>query len=157
MIGMEIRSWSHVCKAGEGLDDLLGSDLCWSADNMDILANPDGSVIGTVIEAERDRAKGVLVTLLVQNGIALCGRCGNGRLYFWPVRAMFDYRGRKVRKAGPSTPVSVMGMNDVPQAGDLFRVVSSEREARCNRRRADPAEISKEKAQKAPCYLGTVI
>jgi translation initiation factor IF-2 len=116
-------------KRNMGLDDLLEAILL-VAENVDIRANPKGQVIGTVIEAERDRAKGVLATLLVQNGTLEVGDtvvAGNtcGRL-----RAMFDYRGRKIRKAGPSTPVSVMGLNDVPQAGDLFRVVPSEREAR---------------------------
>jgi translation initiation factor IF-2 len=116
-------------KRQEGLDDLLEAIVLVS-DNMDIRANPEGKVIGTVIEAERDRARGVLATLLVQNGSLSVGDAvvvGNayGRL-----RAMFDHRGRKLRKAEPSTPVSVMGLNEVPQAGDIFRVVGSEREAR---------------------------
>jgi translation initiation factor IF-2 len=116
-------------KKQEGLDDLLEAILL-VADNMDIRANPDGRVIGSVIEAERERARGVLATLLVQNGTLNVGDVvvvgtANGRL-----RAMFDHRGRKLRKAGPSTPVSVMGLNDVPHAGDIFQVVSSEREAR---------------------------
>jgi translation initiation factor IF-2 len=116
-------------KRQEGLDDLLEAIVLVS-DNMDIRANPEGKVIGTVIEAERDRAKGVLATLLIQNGSLNVGDVvvvGNssGRL-----RAMFDHRGRKLRKAEPSTPVSVMGLNEVPQAGDIFRVVGSEREAR---------------------------
>ena len=116
-------------KQKHGLEDLLEAILL-VADNMDIQANPKGRVIGTVIEAERDRAKGVLATLLVQNGslevseVVVVGKT-YGRL-----RAMFDHRGRKLRKAGPSTPVSVMGLNDVPDAGDLFQVVESEREAR---------------------------
>ncbi len=112
-----------------GLEDLLEAILL-VADNTAILANPKGRVIGTVIEAERDRAKGVLATLLVQNGTLSVGNAvvaGNshGRL-----RAMFDHRGRPIRKAGPSTPVSVMGLNDVPEAGELYQVVSSDREAR---------------------------
>ena len=116
-------------KQKKGLEDLLEA-IILIADNMDILANPKGRTIGTVIEAERDRAKGVLATLLVQNGSLDVGDVvviGNtyGRL-----RAMFDFRGRKVRKAGPSTPVAVMGINDVPQAGDLFQVVDSEKDAR---------------------------
>ena len=116
-------------KKQTGLDDLLEAILL-VADNMDILANPKGEVIGTVIEAERDRAKGVLATLLVQNGTLNVGDiviAGNacGRL-----RAMFDYRGKKIQKAGPSTPVSVMGLGEVPQAGDIFGVVDNEREAR---------------------------
>ena len=112
-----------------GLDDLLEA-IILIADNLSPMANPMGRVIGTVIEAEIDRAKGVLASLLVQNGTLNVGDtvvAGNahGRL-----RAMFDFHGRKIRKAGPSTPVSVMGLNDVPQAGDLFRVVESEKEAR---------------------------
>ena len=112
-----------------GLEDLLEAILL-VADNMDIRANPKGQVIGTVIEAAIDRAKGVAATLLVQNGTLEVGDVvvagsAHGRL-----RAMFDYRGRQIRKAGPSTPVSVMGLNDVPVAGDLFRKVESEREAR---------------------------
>jgi translation initiation factor IF-2 len=112
-----------------GLEDLLEAILL-VADNMSIKANPKGKVIGTVIEAERDRTRGVLATLLVQNGTLNVGDIvvvGNahGRL-----RAMFDYRGRQLEHAGPSTPVSVMGLSDVPQAGDLFQIVDSEREAR---------------------------
>jgi translation initiation factor IF-2 len=116
-------------KEQKGLDDLLEAILL-VADNMDIRANPDGRVIGSVIEAEIDRSRGVLATLLVQNGtvevgdIVIAGK-SHGRL-----KAMFDYYGKRINEAGPSTPVSVMGLDDVPQAGDLFRVVESEREAR---------------------------
>ena len=112
-----------------GLEDLLEA-IVLVADNTVILANPKGKVIGTVIESERDSAKGVLATLLVQNGTLEVGDvviCGStyGRL-----RNMFDYHGRHIRKASPSSPVSVMGLNDVPQAGDLFQKVESEREAK---------------------------
>ncbi len=112
-----------------GLDDLLEAILL-VADNMEILANPKGRVIGTVIEAELDKAKGVVATLLVQNGTLETGDAvvageAHGRL-----RAMFDYHGRKVSAAEPSTPVSVMGLNEVPSAGDLFETYSSDRDAR---------------------------
>ena len=116
-------------KRKEGLDDLLEAVLL-VADTMSIMANPEGRIFGSVIEAERDRAKGVLTTLLVQNGtlnvgdVVVAGTT-NGKL-----RAMFDYRGRRIRKAGPATPVSVMGLGDVPQAGDTFQVLKSERDAR---------------------------
>jgi translation initiation factor IF-2 len=139
-------------KRGEGLEDLLEAILL-VADNMDILANPDGAVIGTVIEAERDRAKGVLVTLLVQNGSLSVGDVVLAGNTFGRLRAMFDFRGRKVRKAGPATPVSVMGMNDVPQAGDLFRVVSSEREARASVEERVQQQSQQQTAQKAPVTL----
>lgn len=112
-----------------GIDDLLEAILLVS-ENTDIRANPKGKVIGTVIEAERDRAKGVLATLLVQNGTLNEGDTVVAGTVFGKLRAVFDYRGKKIRKAGPSTPVSVMGLSDVPHAGDLFQVVESEREAR---------------------------
>jgi len=116
-------------KEKQGLDDLLEAVLL-VADNIEINANPEGRVVGTVIEAEIDRAKGVLATLLIQNGTLNVGDvvvAGNscGRL-----RAMFDHLGHRVKEAGPSTPVAVMGLNDVPQAGDLFQVVAAERQAR---------------------------
>jgi translation initiation factor IF-2 len=116
-------------KQRKGIDDLLEAILL-VADNMTIKANPKGKIIGSVIEAERDRAKGVVATLLIQNGTLEVGDLvvvGNayGRL-----RAMFDFRGKKLRKAEPSTPVSVLGLNDVPSAGDLFEVFDSEKEAR---------------------------
>ncbi len=112
-----------------GVDDLLEAILL-VADNTDIRANPNGKVVGTVVEGELDKAKGVIATLLVQNGTLKAGDTvvvGNshGRL-----RAMFDYRGKLVKKAGPSMPVSVMGLNEVPPVGELFQVVESEREAR---------------------------
>ncbi len=112
-----------------GLEDLLEAILL-VADSMDIKANPKGQVIGTVIEAERDRARGVLATLLVQNGTLKVGDVVVAGTAYGRLRAMFDYRGRKLHKAGPSTPVSVMGLNDVPAAGEPFQVVESEREAR---------------------------
>jgi translation initiation factor IF-2 len=116
-------------KQKKGLEDLLEAILL-VADNTTIRANPKGKVIGTVIEAEIDRSKGVLATLLVQNGtLEVTDEVVVGNSY-GRLRAMFDFRGRKIRKATPSTPATVMGLSDVPQAGDLFQVVESEREAR---------------------------
>jgi translation initiation factor IF-2 len=112
-----------------GIEDLLEAILL-IADSMEIQANPKGKVIGTVIEAERDRAKGVLATLLVQNGTLKVGDAVVAGMAHGRLRAMFDHRGRKLHKAGPSSPVAVMGLNDVPQAGDVFRVVDSEKVAR---------------------------
>lgn len=112
-----------------GLDDLLEAILL-VADNMDIQANPKGKVIGTVIEAEIDKSKGVVATLLVQNGTLEIGDTVMAGTAYGKLRAMFDYRGRKVRKAEPSTPVSVMGLNEVPSAGEIFEVLDNEKEAR---------------------------
>ena len=116
-------------KQKQGIEDLLEAVLL-VADNTSIKANPNGKVIGTVIEAELDKSKGAMATLLIQNGtlesgdIVVAGS-SHGRL-----RALSDHRGKPVKKAGPSTPVAVMGLNDVPSAGDLFEVVDSEKEAR---------------------------
>jgi translation initiation factor IF-2 len=116
-------------KLHEGLEDLLEAIVLVS-DNMDIRANPNGKVIGTVIEAELDRSKGAMATLLVQNGTLEVGDVVIVGRAFGRLKALFDFRGHRIRKAGPSTPVSVMGLNEVPTAGDLFRVVPTERDAR---------------------------
>lgn len=134
-------------KLKKGLDDLLEAILL-VADSNDIRANPNGKIIGTVIEASIDKAKGSVATLLVQNGTLQMGDVIVAGTAYGRIRAMFDYRGRKVVKAKPSTPVQVMGLNDVPEAGDLFQVYTSEREARAvieERKNQD-----KEKAASAP-------
>lgn len=112
-----------------GLEDLLEAILL-VADNTEILANPEGELIGTVIEAERDRAKGVVATILVQNGTLAVGDTLVAGLAYGRIRAMFDFRGENIEQAGPSTPISVMGLNEVPSAGDLIRLVDSDKEAR---------------------------
>lgn len=116
-------------KRKEGLDDLMEAILL-VADNSDIRANPQGRIIGTVIDAKIDRSRGVMATLLIQNGTLNVGNIivagtSHGRL-----RAMFDHLGHKVEDAEPSAPVAVMGLNDVPVAGDLFQVVESDKQAR---------------------------
>ena len=116
-------------KKKEGIDDLLEAVLLVT-DNTDIRANPEGAVIGTVIEAEVDKSKGTVATLLVQNGTLRSGDIVIAGTAYGRLRAMFDFRGKPVKKAGPSTPVGVLGLNDVPSAGDLFRVVASDKEAR---------------------------
>lgn len=116
-------------KQKQGIDDLLEGILL-VADNMEIKANPNGKVIGTVIEAELDKSKGVLATLLVQNGTLESGSVVVAGSSHGKLRALSDYKGKPVKKASPSTPVAVMGLSDVPSAGDVFEVVGSEREAR---------------------------
>ncbi len=116
-------------KNKQGIDDLLEGVLL-VADSNDIKANPGGKVIGTVIEAELDKSKGVLATLLVQNGTLQAGDVVVAGSAHGKLRAITDYKGKPIRKAGPSTPVAVMGLSDVPSAGDLFEVVKTEKEAR---------------------------
>jgi translation initiation factor IF-2 len=116
-------------KQKKGIDDLLEGVLL-VADSNEIKANPNGKVIGTIIEAELDKSKGVLATLLVQNGTLESGDVVVAGIAHGKLRAITDYKGKPVKKAGPSTPVAVMGLSDVPSAGDLFEVVPSEKEAR---------------------------
>ena len=112
-----------------GLEDLMEAILL-VADEIDIRSNPEGIVIGSVIEARREKAKGVVATLLVQNGTLSVGDVVLAGTAYGRIKAMFDYRGQKVQKATPSTPASVMGLSDVPSAGELFHIAESEREAR---------------------------
>jgi translation initiation factor IF-2 len=127
-----------------GLEDLLEAILL-IADSNDIRANPSGKVFGTVVEAEVDRAKGVVTTLLVQNGTIEQGDIIVAGRAFGRLKALFDHRGRKLRKAGPSMPVQVMGFNEVPKVGEVFTTYSSDREARAvveERKLKDQAPIT---------------
>lgn len=112
-----------------GLEDLLEAILL-VADNSDIRANPNGRIIGTVIEAEVDRSKGVMATLLIQNGTLNVGNIVIAGTAHGRLKAMFDHMGHQVNDAEPSAPVAVMGLNDVPTAGDLFQVVETDKQAR---------------------------
>ena len=134
-------------KQKQGIDDLLEGILL-VADNMDIRANPAGKVMGTVIEAEVDRSKGTIATLLVQNGTLAAGDIVVAGRAYGRMKAITDYKGKPVRKAPPSTPVAVMGLNDVPSAGDVFQVVGSEREARTIVEQRVEADKSKAQAKK---------
>jgi len=131
-------------KLKQGIDDLLEGILL-VADNLEIKANPAGKVIGTVIEAELDKSKGVIATLLVQNGTLASGDVVVAGIAHGKLKALSDYKGKPVKKAGPSTPVAVMGLSDVPSAGDIFEVVDSDREARTIV--AERTEAFKTKAQ----------
>ncbi len=113
----------------QGLDDLMEAILL-VADNKDIKANPKGEVFGTVVEAELDKFRGTMATLLLQNGTIDVGDTILAGKAHGRIKAMFDFRGKPIKRAGPSTPIAVMGLNDVPRAGDIFRVVESEKEAR---------------------------
>jgi len=116
-------------KKNQGIDDLLEAILL-VADATVINANPLGKVLGTVIEAELDRSKGIMTTLLVQNGTLRVGDIVTVGSAHGRVRSMFDFQGKPISEAGPSTPVSVLGLSDMPNPGDLFTVAATEREAK---------------------------
>ena len=101
-----------------------------TTESIDIQANPKGKVLGTVVEAQVDRARGVVATLLVQNGTLETGDIIVAGTAHGKLRALFDFRARKIRSAGPSTPVQVMGLNEVPVTGEIFTTYASDREAR---------------------------
>lgn len=116
-------------KFGEGLDNLLDMILLVS-EVEELKANPDRRALGTVVEAELDKGRGSVATLLVQDGTLHVGDpivVGNT---YGRVRAMVNDLGRRVKQVGPSTPVEITGLNDVPQAGDRFVVFEDEKTAR---------------------------
>lgn len=116
-------------KTGKNVDVLLEKILL-EAEILDLKANPDRLARGVVVEAELDKGRGVVATILVQKGTLRIGEPFVAGIYHGRVRAMFDERGNKVKEALPSTPVQVLGFEAAPQAGDTFIVVESEREAR---------------------------
>jgi translation initiation factor IF-2 len=116
-------------RSGEGIDDLLQAILL-TADEAEIKANPAGQIAGTVLEAEMDKSRGVMATLLVQNGTLRPGEVVIAGDSYGRIKAMFNDRGQDISEALPSMPVQVMGLNAVPIPGTLFEVVKNEKEAR---------------------------
>ncbi len=113
----------------QGIDDLLEMILL-TADMMELKANPDRAAKGTVIEARLDKGMGPVATVLVQNGTLRAGDTIVAGTTVGRVRSMMDDRGCRVKEAGPSVPVEITGLNDVPVGGDIFNAVSDERLAR---------------------------
>lgn len=136
-------------KTGIGIPELLEKVLLES-EILDLKANPNRNAQGAVIEAEIDKGKGTIVTVLVQTGtlkvgdIFLCGAT------YGRVRALLDERGKKMKQAGPSMPAQVLGFADVPQAGDIMVVMDSEKEARdiAQKRQILKREQEQRRAQK---------
>ncbi len=116
-------------KTGEGIDNLLEMVLL-TADMLELRANPDRAAKGTVIEAKLDRGRGPVATMLVQNGTLHLGDIVIAGTAVGRVRAMQSDRGQKLDAAGPSVPVEITGLAEVPAAGDLFYAVEDERMAR---------------------------
>ncbi|HNS72992.1 MAG TPA: translation initiation factor IF-2, partial [bacterium] len=116
-------------KTGQNVELLLDNVLL-EAEVLDLKANPDRLARGVVIESELDRGKGVVATVLVQSGTLKVGDPFIAGSYSGKVRSMFDDHGRKVKQAGPSMPVAVLGFAGMPQAGDSIIVLSSERDTR---------------------------
>jgi len=113
----------------EGIDTLLEMVLI-TAEMLELKANPNRSAKGTLIEAKLDKGRGPLATLLVQNGTLNTGDSIIVGSTYGRIRAMFDDKGNKIKTAGPSIPVEILGLSEVPEAGDRFNVVKDEKTAR---------------------------
>ena len=134
--GLVIEEWGGdtVCvlvsaKEKKGISELL-ENLLVVAEIEDLWANPSQPAVGVVIEAEMDKTKGPLATVLVQTGSLKLGDTTVAGTTWGRVKAMFNDMGKRVRKAEPATPVEVLGLNDVPQVGDTLTAVASENQAR---------------------------
>ncbi len=127
--GGKFQSQNISAKQGTNVDDLLEKVLL-EAEVLELKANPDKNAIGTVIESTLDKGRGYVTTLIVEGGTLKIGDTVLAGHYTGRVKAMYNERGQAVKEAGPSIPVSVLGLNGAPNAGDRFNVLSDEREAR---------------------------
>ena len=127
--GGTYQSQEIAAKSGLNVDLLLEKVLL-EAEVLDLKANPNRKSVGTVVEAALDKGRGYVSTVLVQNGTLEIGDYILAGSHHGKVRAMLDERGKPVKKAGPSTPVTVLGLDGAPTAGDKFKVYEDEREAK---------------------------
>ena len=116
-------------KTGEGLEDLMEM-IALTAEVMELKANPNRRARGLVLEAKLDKGRGSVANILVQKGTLRVGDPIAAGSAFGKVRAMMDDKGRRVKEAGPSTPVEILGLNDVPNAGEVIVGCGNEKEAR---------------------------
>ncbi len=127
--GGKYQSQDISAKTGQGVDDLLEKVLLES-EILELKANPGKNAVGTVIEASLDKGRGYVATLMIQAGTLRVGDVMVAGSHYGRVKAMFDHTGKKLKEAGPSTPVQVLGLSGAPQAGDIIKVYDNEREAR---------------------------
>jgi translation initiation factor IF-2 len=127
--GGTFQSQDISAKNGTGTDELLEKVLL-AADIAELKANPDRRAIGTILEASLDKGKGYIAKVLVQNGTLHIGDPVVAGEFSGKVKAMFNERGKKVKEAGPSTPVLVLGLSGAPQAGERFKCMEGESEAK---------------------------
>lgn len=136
--GGDVISVPVSAKQGEGITDLLEMILL-QAEVLELRANPDRLAMGTVIEARLDKSKGPIATLLVTNGTLKAGQSVVAGTTSGKIRVMTNFKGEAIRKALPATPVEILGLSDVPMAGDSFNAVKDDKVAR------DIAESRQEK------------
>ena len=127
--GGDVISVPVSAKKGEGITDLLEMILL-QAEVLELRANPDRLAMGTVIEARLDKSKGPIATLLVTNGTLKAGQSVVAGTTSGKIRVMTNFKGEAIRKALPATPVEILGLSDVPMAGDSFNAVKDDKVAR---------------------------
>ena len=127
--GGNIQSQDISAKTGEGIPELLEKVLL-EAEILELKANPKKNAVGAVVEAQLDKGRGYVTTILVQAGTLRIGDYILAGKNSGKVKAMFDDKGNNVTEAGPSTPISILGLDGAPQAGDKFNVFDDEREAK---------------------------
>ncbi|WP_088324015.1 translation initiation factor IF-2 [Polaribacter tangerinus] len=127
--GGTIQSQDISAKTGEGIPELLEKVLL-EAEILELKSNPNKNAVGAVVEALLDKGRGYVSTILVQAGTLKIGDYLLAGKHSGKVRAMFDDKGNNLKEAGPSTPVSILGLDGAPQAGDKFNVFDDEREAK---------------------------
>jgi translation initiation factor IF-2 len=153
--GVQVESWGGEtvsvevsAKQKKGIDELLDMILL-TADMLDLKANPDQGAKGVVLEARKEVGRGIVATVLVQDGTLKIGDAFFSGHTWGRVRAMTDQRGERVKEAGPATPVQVTGFDDVPNAGDSLQVLDDETQARMI------GQMRQEKAREAAMSKGT--
>ncbi len=127
--GGKFQSQDISAKTGVGIPQLLDK-IILESEILDLKANPDRNAQGTIIEASLDKGRGYVTKILVQNGSLELGNVIVAGSYSGKIKAMFNEKGGKVKKVGPSTPVLILGLNGAPQAGEKFKEVESDQEAR---------------------------
>lgn len=144
--GGKYQSQDISAKKGLNVDKLL-EKIVLEAEILELQANPDRKSIGTVIEASLDKGRGYVAKMLVQNGTLSIGDPLVAGEHSGKVKALFNERGKKIKTAGPSSPVLVLGLGGAPQAGETFKVMDSEQEAR--QLASKRAQINREQATRA--------
>ncbi|MGE5357110.1 MAG: translation initiation factor IF-2 [Deltaproteobacteria bacterium] len=127
--GGKYQSHDISAKSGIGVEDLL-EKVFLEAEMLNLKANPKRPAVGTVLEATLDKGKGYVSNMLVQNGTLEIGSTIVAGHYFGKIKAMFNDRGKRIKSAGPSTPVKILGMNGAAQAGEVFKEYTQEKTAK---------------------------
>ena len=153
--GGKYQSQDISAKKGIGVHDLLEKVLL-EAEMLDLKANPDRKATGSIIESSLDKGRGYVATMLVANGTLKMGDIVLAGTSYGKVKAMFNERNQRIKEAGPSEPVLILGLNGAPAAGDTFHVIDTEQEARdiANKRAvANVAEMKKPDKNVSSCNV----